>query len=189
MRDADATRRRILDAATAEFAEHGIAGARVDRIAASARSNKALIYSYFGNKDELFDVVFDAHVVSNVDRVPFTPRDLPGYVVRLYDAYLDDPALARLLGWKRLERTPTGDMFETARHDAEKLRGIRDAQRDGVLVQDLAPREMWAMIVALAATWAQGSIVHVATRDERAADHRRRRAALAAVATRSFVTA
>ena len=37
MRDAQATRRRLLDAAAAEFAVHGIAGARVDRIAAAAK--------------------------------------------------------------------------------------------------------------------------------------------------------
>ena len=40
-RDAEATRRRLLDAATAEFAAYGIAGARVDRIAAEARSSAA----------------------------------------------------------------------------------------------------------------------------------------------------
>ena len=46
---------RILDAATAEFSARGIAGARVDRIADAAACNKALLYSYFGNKDQLFD--------------------------------------------------------------------------------------------------------------------------------------
>jgi AcrR family transcriptional regulator len=45
------TTRRIFNAAVVEFAAEGIAGARVDRIAANADSNKALIYSYFGNKD------------------------------------------------------------------------------------------------------------------------------------------
>ena len=40
-RDAEATKARILEAATAEFAAHGIAGARVDRIAASAGANKS----------------------------------------------------------------------------------------------------------------------------------------------------
>lgn len=39
-RDAEATRCRILAAATAEFAAHGIAGARVDRIAKAAQSHK-----------------------------------------------------------------------------------------------------------------------------------------------------
>ena len=47
MRDAQDTKRRILAAATEEFTKHGIAGARVDRIAAAANSNKAMLYAYF----------------------------------------------------------------------------------------------------------------------------------------------
>jgi AcrR family transcriptional regulator len=56
-RDAEATRRRLLDAAAAEFARLGIAGARVDRIAEAARTNKAQIYHYFGSTDGLFVAV------------------------------------------------------------------------------------------------------------------------------------
>src|SRR5712691_1278983 len=50
--------RRILAAATEEFTKHGIAGARVDRIAAAANSNKAMLYAYFGNKEQLFEAAF-----------------------------------------------------------------------------------------------------------------------------------
>ena len=56
-RDSTATKARLLEAATEEFAAHGIAGARVDRIAAAANANKQLIYAYFGSKDQLFDAV------------------------------------------------------------------------------------------------------------------------------------
>ncbi|HSZ40773.1 MAG TPA: TetR family transcriptional regulator [Trebonia sp.] len=52
-----ATSRRILDAAAAEFAERGIAGARIDRIIATAHTNKAQLYGYFGSKEGLLDVV------------------------------------------------------------------------------------------------------------------------------------
>ncbi|MEU7889824.1 helix-turn-helix domain-containing protein [Microbispora bryophytorum] len=41
-----------------EFAEHGIAGARIERIVSAARTNKAQLYAYFGNKDKLFDTIF-----------------------------------------------------------------------------------------------------------------------------------
>ena len=57
LRDAQATRRRLLDAACAEFAQYGMAGARVERIAEAAGSNKAQIYHYFGGKAQLFDAV------------------------------------------------------------------------------------------------------------------------------------
>ncbi len=43
VRDAEATKKRLLDAAAAEFAEFGIAGARVDRIALAAKANKSMI--------------------------------------------------------------------------------------------------------------------------------------------------
>ncbi|QJY47665.1 TetR family transcriptional regulator [Pseudonocardia broussonetiae] len=187
MRDAAATRRRITAAATAEFAAHGIAGARVDRIAAAAEANKAQLYAYFGNKDALFDAVFTAHVGANVDAVPLTVDDLPGYAVRLYDAYLDDPVLVRLLSWARLERTPTGPLFgHVPDHDAELVMRITAAQGMGVLVDDVDPADLWAMLVALAGTWAQGAIVHTARRDDDAAEHERRRAALSATVRRAF---
>ncbi|HWA36496.1 MAG TPA: helix-turn-helix domain-containing protein, partial [Burkholderiales bacterium] len=53
-RDPDRTRRRILDAATVEFARFGLGGARVDRIAERARANKRMRYYYFGSKEDLF---------------------------------------------------------------------------------------------------------------------------------------
>lgn len=50
----DPTRQRILDAALKEFAHHGLAGARVDRIARSAGVNKAMIYYHFSSKENLY---------------------------------------------------------------------------------------------------------------------------------------
>ena len=44
----------ILEAARAEFADHGYAGARIERIAGSAAANKQLIFHYFGSKDGLY---------------------------------------------------------------------------------------------------------------------------------------
>jgi AcrR family transcriptional regulator len=54
IRDPGATRKRILAAAKHEFAKNGLGGARIDAIAARARTNKRMLYHYFGNKDDLF---------------------------------------------------------------------------------------------------------------------------------------
>lgn len=54
VRDGQRTKRNILLAAIKEFAQHGLGGARVDRIADLAGSNKAMIYSHYGSKDELY---------------------------------------------------------------------------------------------------------------------------------------
>src|ERR1700678_725720 len=53
------SRASILKAAVAEFAEHGIAGARTDAIARAAHVNKALLYYYFKDKDALYEAVLD----------------------------------------------------------------------------------------------------------------------------------
>lgn len=182
MGSAEVTRQRILAAATEEFARHGIAGARVDRIAAQSGMSKPMIYTYFGSKDQLFDAVFDTHVVANSDRVPFTADDLPGYAARLYDDYLADPALLRLVMWKRLERDEEGYLFTG--HEAiddEHLAQIADAQRRGVVRQGLDPADIWSMVIATAATWGQGSITAVASAAEPAGVHERRRDALVRV--------
>jgi AcrR family transcriptional regulator len=59
-RDAEASRARILAAATAEFARHGLSGARVDRIAERAKANKRMLYYYYGGKEALFLTVLEA---------------------------------------------------------------------------------------------------------------------------------
>lgn len=58
-RDADRTQQAILQAAVAEFADAGLAGARVERIAERAGVNKRLLYYYFGSKDDLFLAVLE----------------------------------------------------------------------------------------------------------------------------------
>ncbi|MDB5778613.1 MAG: transcriptional regulator, TetR family [Polaromonas sp.] len=58
-RDADRSQQAILLASRDEFAEHGLGGARMDRIAERAGVNKRLIYYYFGSKDALFRAVLE----------------------------------------------------------------------------------------------------------------------------------
>jgi AcrR family transcriptional regulator len=101
--DSTATRARLLDAAFEEFAEHGLAGARVDRIAEAAQANKRLIYVYYGNKEQLFDAVRAQRVGALFDGVPFTTADLPGFAGALFDHLLASPKLLRLGTWGRLE--------------------------------------------------------------------------------------
>ena len=48
---------RVFRAAAAEFAERGFEAAGVDRIAAKARVNKAMIYYHFGSKLQLYTEV------------------------------------------------------------------------------------------------------------------------------------
>ena len=58
-RDPAATRRALLSAGRAAFAEHGFAGARVDDIAERAGVNKQLVYHHYGDKDGLYLAVLE----------------------------------------------------------------------------------------------------------------------------------
>jgi AcrR family transcriptional regulator len=171
-----ATSRRILDAAAAEFAERGIAGARVDRIIAAAHTNKAQLYGYFGGKDGLFDAVVADLVDRFTNAVPFDVDDVAGWAVGLYDENLRRPDLVRLITWLRLERRPAGIISDDSRHDP-KLVAIARAQSDGRLRAG-EPFDLMTMIIAMACAWSPASGIYAATAGEPAADHERRRALL-----------
>src|SRR4051812_22183478 len=51
------TRANIIEIATAEFAERGLSGARVDRIAERTQTSKRMLYYYFGDKEGLYRAV------------------------------------------------------------------------------------------------------------------------------------
>jgi len=58
-RQPELSRHAILQAALVEFAQEGLAGARMDAIADAAAVNKALLYYYFRDKDTLYGAVLD----------------------------------------------------------------------------------------------------------------------------------
>lgn len=180
-----ATHRRILDVATREFAEHGIAGARVERIVAAARTNKAQLYAYFGSKDGLFDAIFFGSLDRIVNVVPIDADDLADWAVRLYDEYLRRPDLIRLATWARLERRPAGHLVDDAdRRDDTKLRAIAEAQAAG-RVRPGDPFDVLALVIAMSMAWSPVSNVYAATADEPEDAHERRRALLREAVSRA----
>jgi AcrR family transcriptional regulator len=157
-RDPAATRRRIFEAAVAEFARHGIAGARIDRIARAARANKQLIYAYFGNKQELFDQVVTEQVCLYLQEVHFDVERLPEYAGEAYDFFTAHPDAVRLGEWHSLEPAdgprPIPAIAETIdRH----VRAIRAAQQEGRVDDTFAADELLALIVSITRTWAAGT--------------------------------
>ncbi|NEA42068.1 TetR family transcriptional regulator [Streptomyces sp. SID11385] len=171
-----ATRRRILDAATEEFALRGIAGARIERIISAARTNKAQLYGYFGNKDGLFDAVVADRTSDIVEMIPFDADDLPGWAVGLYEQNLRRPNLVRLIAWTRLERRPGGLWIDDPQR-GPKLAAMRAAQEAGRL-REGDPFELLSLVIAMACAWSPVSHVYAATAEEPAEDHERRKALL-----------
>ena len=98
------SRAAILKASVAEFAEHGVAGARTDAIARAARVNKALLYYYFKDKDALYEAVLE-HVFSGLRArvVPVLESKLPPrekmlqYLGAYFDYIAENPRFPRVV--------------------------------------------------------------------------------------------
>ncbi|MFS4096790.1 TetR family transcriptional regulator [Streptomyces sp. AF1A] len=155
VRDPEATKARIFDAAVAEFARHGIAGARIDRIATAAKANKQLIYAYFGNKSELFTTVLGRCMADLAAAVPVDPDDIDGWLDRMLDHHAAHPELLRLLFWEGIAYGTADLPDEEARrqHYARKVGAIADAQERGVITDAIPAGDLLLLLVALA-SWA-----------------------------------
>jgi Tetracyclin repressor-like, C-terminal domain len=83
---------------------------------------------------------------------------------------------------------PTGDLLaaQPARWD-DKLAAIAEAQSAGRIVADLAPADVYALLISLAGTWSPVAATFTATAGDTAAEHDRRRVALRDVVRRALV--
>ena len=152
----EATRARIFEAAVAEFARHGIAGARIDRIATEAKANKQLIYAYFGNKAELFTKVLGKAMLDLAVAVPVDPDDIENWIDRLMDYHEAHPGVLRLLFWEGLEYGATAELPDEAErqeHYRHKVATLRDGQERGVVTDAIPPRDLLFLLIAVA-NWA-----------------------------------
>lgn len=101
---ADSTRDNILEIAASEFADKGLAGARIDEIAEKTNSSKRMIYYYFGGKDGLYRAVLAAAyrgIREQEAARDFALMDaaeaLEALVVHTFDYHLDRPQFVRLV--------------------------------------------------------------------------------------------
>ncbi|MGW3916752.1 TetR family transcriptional regulator [Streptomyces sp. NPDC005070] len=153
---ADSARDRIVVAATAEFARHGIAGARIERIAKAARTSKERLYAYFRSKEDLYATVVARELTAVTQATQLDPADLPGYAGRLHDYFTAHPDRLRLMDWGRLElattpETGTDDPMRAAMlHKTDQL---REAQQAGQLPEHWDPADILMFVSQLAMSW------------------------------------
>jgi AcrR family transcriptional regulator len=162
LRDADRSQSTILAAARDEFAEFGLGGARVDRIAERAGLNKRLIYYYFEDKEKLFQAVLEqAYRDIREQEAGLHLADLdPATAVRrlvefTWDYYLAHPEFMTLLNSANLHR---------ARHLAESRRArelnsplietlarvLERGRAEGVFRGGVDPVQLYVSIAGLA---------------------------------------
>lgn len=153
-RDAEATREDILEAATGEFADKGLSGARIDRIAERTSTSKRMIYYYFGSKDELYRAVLQReymrirHAEAAIGIEKLAPEKAIAEIVRRsFDSHMERPTFIRLVmnenihhaehlkqvkGLHRLNRAMLESLSEVV------TRGVKDgAFRRGIDALDL----------------------------------------------------
>ncbi|MFA1548622.1 TetR family transcriptional regulator [Actinomadura chokoriensis] len=170
-RRADSARDRVVAAARDEFARHGIAGARVDRIAKAARTSKERVYAHFRSKEKLYEHVAAAELAAAADAVHLDPADLPAYAGQMFDYFTAHPDRYRFIGWGRLELVPepSGEPDADALgsyHDAilGKIETIRRAQRAGDLDPTWDPVDIMAVVSQIAHTWLDQAELAAVTR-------------------------
>ncbi|MFD5316384.1 TetR family transcriptional regulator [Streptomyces sp. NPDC127098] len=181
--DATETKRRLMQAAVDEFAAHGLAGARIDRIAHAAQANKRSIYMHFGTKEELFDKVVAESMTELAAAVAIDAGNLPDYAGQLYDRLQQRPHVRRLYLWAGLERQqPIDAEVEEYRRN---VTAVEAAQKAGRVRADIPPLELMAMVIALVISWDTASWSLKALRTETGHDSPtgRRAAVVTAVAT------
>ncbi|BCY08841.1 TetR family transcriptional regulator [Actinoplanes sp. L3-i22] len=151
------TRRRLQAAATEEFAEHGLSGTTVDRIARRAGVNKERLYHYFGDKEKLFELVLQDELARIAKAVPLASvrdQDVGEFAGLVFDYHLQHPQLVRLLHWEGLTYTgSTAGHAERTRYYREKVEAFAAGQSQGRLAVDIETAHLVFMVIALAAWW------------------------------------
>jgi AcrR family transcriptional regulator len=161
-RDPERTRERILDAALAEFGEHGYAGARISAIASRAGVNQQLISYYFNGKEGLYQALQRRWEAAGADSTP-PDQSLPETVAGFVHLSVAARSWARLLVWDGL----AGDAGRQPDDEAEAyfsamVDDLRRRQRAGELAADLDPP--YIMLMLFAAALAPAALPNVARR-------------------------
>ena len=160
-RSAAGTKTRILEAALSEFATRGFAGARVDVIAAQAKSNKRMLYAYVGNTDALWLATLESVYAAKrreerqLDIDKLSPDEAMRALIRFNFRYhLDHPEFVtlvnneNLMGARRLKRSKlVPELYSPL---LETLTGLlRRGQKAKVFRGGVDPMQLYISIAAL----------------------------------------
>lgn len=187
--DTESTRRRLKEAATAEFAEHGPNGTTMARIAERAGINKERLYNYFGDKQALFRTVL-ADELARLSAAVARPdgnysEQLGEFAGRTFDHYADHPELARLLLWEGLAGGPIADREARTETYRRKTEAFAAAQAAGTIGEDIDADHLVLLVIGLAAWWfcvPQLTLMITGAAPGDPAEHARRRATVVAAA-------
>jgi AcrR family transcriptional regulator len=152
------TRRKLKEAAVAQFAAHGLGGTTMERIARDAGVNKERLYAYFGDKTRLFATVLADELNKVAAAVPLDALDGPeavgDYAAAVYDYHSAHPELTRLLLWEGLLDLPeVPDEDSRTDYYRAKVEAFAAAQRAGRISRELPAADLAFLVLALAGWW------------------------------------
>ena len=160
-RDAERTQQAILQAALVEYAEHGFAGARIDRIAKNAGISKPMIYDYFGDKDDLYAAALrEAYVqIRQGERElhldEMAPKDAIRSLVNFTMAHFrSKPWFISMLNTENLRGGQTVRKIQDASEIQSPLLAklseiLQRGSRDGTFRSDIDPVSLYVHIASL----------------------------------------
>src|SRR5688572_10720777 len=159
--DPEGTRKNIIEIASEEFALNGLAGARIDEIAAKTRTSKRMIYYYFGDKEGLYRRVLEEAYRKvregernlNLEHLP-PVEALTRLVEFTFDHHSSNPDFIRLVMIENIHHGAhlcQSELISRLNAGAiEKLEAIcRRGKEEGLFRDDVDPLELHWLISAL----------------------------------------
>ena len=150
-------RETILAAARSEFAQYGLAGARIDRIARAAEASKERLYAHFTDKEALFRSVVAADMADFFAAITLRGDAVPQFVGDIYDLACRRPEHLRMITWASLE----GLALDPPRVDdgesilARDIGVIEAAQAAGDVDASWDPLDLLVLLFGVGLAWAQ----------------------------------
>ncbi|TGD84733.1 TetR/AcrR family transcriptional regulator [Mycolicibacterium sp. CH28] len=155
MRTGEELRDEILAAARIEFAQFGLAGARIDRIAKAAHASKERLYAYFGDKETLFRQVVSADGAVFFDSLAVRPEALAELAGEIFDLARSRPEHLRMITWAWLEGlTMPAPEWEGRTVQERDMTTIAEAQDRGLVDSRWEPERLLVMLLGIGLAWA-----------------------------------
>ncbi|CAM4250618.1 Rut operon repressor [Mycobacterium basiliense] len=166
MRTTSELRETILAAARSEFAQYGLAGARIDRIARVAEASKERLYAHFKDKEALFRSVVAADMEEFFAAVTLRSDAVPEFVGDIYDLACRRPEHLRMITWASLEGLvldPPVEGLESVQ--ARDVAVIEAAQAAGHVDPAWRPMDLLVLLFGVGLAWAQSPHPDAVTTD------------------------
>ncbi|OBK50430.1 TetR family transcriptional regulator [Mycobacterium kubicae] len=167
MRTTSELRDTILSVARSEFAQYGLAGARIDRIARESGASKERLYAHFGDKESLFRTVVAADSAAFFAAVTLRADAVPEFVGDVFDLSCRRPEHLRMITWASLEgltlelpALEDGDSVQD-----RDIRTIRAAQQAGYVDEAWDPMDLLVLLFSVGLAWAQSPHPDAVTAD------------------------